>query len=61
MPLTVQTAVELEVTETVPSPVVSTVAVNPPMVAFDGRLEMVGVLGTARSTAKVWGFPSAAA
>jgi hypothetical protein len=39
----VQTEVELEVTEVVPSPVVSTVAVNPPpTVPLAGRLEMVG-------------------
>ena len=56
-----QTAVELEVTDLVPSPVVSTVAVNrSPKALLDGRLEMVGVVGTARSTAKVCGRPSAA-
>ena len=47
------TSGESEDTEVVPSPVVSTTAVNrAPKVPFDGRLEMVGVLGVSRST--IW-------
>ena len=56
-----QTVAELEVTEVDPSPVVVTVAANPtPEVPLGGRLEMFGVVGTARWTAKVWDLPLAA-
>ena len=57
-----QTAVESEVTDLAPFPVVTTVAVNrPPKTPFDGRLEMAGVVGVSRPTSKVCGLPSLAA
>ena len=56
-----QTPVEFEVTDLVPSPVVATVAVKPPPeVPLEGRFEIDGVLGVAWPTLKVWGLPSAA-
>ncbi len=46
-----QTPEEFEVTETAPSPVVSTVALNPsPKAPLGGRSEMLGVLGVSRLT-----------
>jgi hypothetical protein len=48
--LAVQTPVEFDVTEVVPSPVVLTVAVMPPPMAPEaGRFEMVGVVGGPRT------------
>ena len=56
-----QTPVELEVTVLVPSPVVATVAVKPPpKTPLAGMLEIVGVVGVALVTVKVWAVPSAA-
>src|SRR5580700_3379543 len=50
-PSTVQTAVEFDVTETVPSPVVDTAAVKPPpYVPLAGRSEMAGALGVSKLT-----------
>ena len=51
---------EFEVTDLVPSPVVATVAVNPPPnVPLAGRFEIDGVDGAARLTLNVWAVPSA--
>ncbi|MBV8080973.1 MAG: hypothetical protein JO186_11445 [Actinobacteria bacterium] len=53
-PETVQTPVELDVIEIVPSPFVPTVAVKlPPNTPLDGRFEIAIDVGVARPTAKV--------
>ena len=58
---TVQTAVVLELTDFVPSPVVPTAAVKePPMSAPLGMLVTAGELGVPGSTGTPWGCPSAA-
>jgi hypothetical protein len=56
----VQTLVELEVTDLVPSPLVLTTALNlPPTVPLEGRFVMVGILGVARTTLNAWSVPTA--
>ncbi len=59
---TVQTPVELEATNLVPSPFVPTDAMKPPnSVSTDGMFETLGLAGTARLTVKLWRPPSRAA
>jgi hypothetical protein len=55
-----QTLVELEVTDLVPSPLVLTRALNlPPTVPLGGRFEIVGIRGVARPTLNAWAVPAA--
>jgi hypothetical protein len=56
----VQTLVELEVTDLVPSPLVLTTALNlPPTMPLEGRFEMVGIRGVARLTLNACAVPMA--
>ncbi len=58
---TVQTLLELEVTNLVPSPFVATAATKSPNSVFtNGMFETLGLAGAARLTVKLWTSPSRA-